>query len=224
MTPSRTPRDAPQSSPASSPGGRERRAPSTSPGTPSRRSSSRPAATPAGRAPDPQAARTRRPRPRRRRHRPRRGPGDDHSRRRPAGQEPQSLHRATARGRLHRAPRGLRATVNQGDVIGRVNGLAVMGEDSGIVLPVMAEVAPSQGPGQVIATGQLKGDGRRGRPERLGDHQRSSPTRTSRREDIHIQFVQAGEGGVDGDSASITVATAVIPAPWRTSRSNSTSP
>ncbi|MEF8838676.1 MAG: ATP-dependent protease LonB, partial [Haloarculaceae archaeon] len=44
-------------------------------------------------------------------------------------------------------------TVNQGDVTGRVNGLAVMGEDSGIVLPVMAEVAPSQGPGEVIATG-----------------------------------------------------------------------
>ncbi|PSP77357.1 ATP-dependent protease LonB, partial [Halobacteriales archaeon QS_4_69_225] len=47
-------------------------------------------------------------------------------------------------------------TVNEGDVVGRVNGLAVMGEDSGIVLPVMAEVAPSQGPGEVIATGQLK--------------------------------------------------------------------
>jgi Lon-like ATP-dependent protease len=30
--------------------------------------------------------------------------------------------------------------------------------------------------------------------------------------DIHIQFVQVGEGGVDGDSASITVATAVISA------------
>ena len=30
--------------------------------------------------------------------------------------------------------------------------------------------------------------------------------------DVHIQFVQAGEGGVDGDSASITVATAVISA------------
>ncbi|MEF8914993.1 ATP-dependent protease LonB, partial [Natronomonas sp.] len=44
-------------------------------------------------------------------------------------------------------------TVSEGDVVGRVNGLAVMGEDSGIVLPVMAEVAPSQGPGEVIATG-----------------------------------------------------------------------
>ncbi len=30
--------------------------------------------------------------------------------------------------------------------------------------------------------------------------------------DIHIQFVQAGQQGVDGDSASITVATAVISA------------
>ncbi|MFB6102323.1 MAG: ATP-dependent protease LonB, partial [Haloplanus sp.] len=46
--------------------------------------------------------------------------------------------------------------VSEGYVTGRVNGLAVMGEDSGIVLPVMAEVTPSQGPGEVIATGQLK--------------------------------------------------------------------
>jgi len=46
--------------------------------------------------------------------------------------------------------------VSDGYEVGRVNGLAVMGEDSGIMLPVMAEVTPSQGPGEVIATGQLK--------------------------------------------------------------------
>jgi len=37
--------------------------------------------------------------------------------------------------------------VSDGYVVGRVNGLAVMGEDSGIMLPVMAEVArPRRGP------------------------------------------------------------------------------
>jgi len=48
-------------------------------------------------------------------------------------------------------------TVVEGTRVGRVNGLAVMGSDSGSVLPVMAEVTPSQGAnGSVIATGLLK--------------------------------------------------------------------
>jgi len=50
------------------------------------------------------------PGPRRGRHRPRRGSGFHHPRRRPAGQGPLALDRATARRRLHRAPQGLRAT------------------------------------------------------------------------------------------------------------------
>jgi Lon-like ATP-dependent protease len=102
-------------------------------------------------------------------------------------------------------------TVNQGDVVGRVNGLAVMGEDSGIVLPVMAEVAPSQGPGEVIATGQLKEMAQEAVSNVSAIIKKFSDEDISEK-DIHIQFVQAGEGGVDGDSASITVATAVISA------------
>jgi len=79
------------------------------------------------------------------------------------------------------------------------------------MLPVMAEVAPSQGPGEVIATGQLK--------EMAQSRCRTSPPSSRKfsdenisEMDIHIQFVQAGQQGVDGDSASITVATAVISA------------
>jgi Lon-like ATP-dependent protease len=102
-------------------------------------------------------------------------------------------------------------TVNQGDVIGRVNGLAVMGEDSGIVLPVMAEVSPSQGPGQVIATGQLQEMAEEAVQNVSAIIKKFSDEDISEK-DVHIQFVQAGEGGVDGDSASITVATAVISA------------
>ncbi|MBX0293425.1 ATP-dependent protease LonB [Haloarcula nitratireducens] len=102
-------------------------------------------------------------------------------------------------------------TVNAGDVIGRVNGLAVMGEDSGIVLPVMAEVAPSQGPGQVIATGQLQEMAEEAVQNVSAIIKKFSDEDISEK-DVHIQFVQAGEGGVDGDSASITVATAVISA------------
>jgi len=102
-------------------------------------------------------------------------------------------------------------TVNQGDVVGRVNGLAVMGEDSGIVLPVMAEVTPTQGGGKVIATGQLKEMAMEAVDNVSAIIKKFSDEDISEK-DVHIQFVQAGEGGVDGDSASITVATAVISA------------
>jgi Lon-like ATP-dependent protease len=102
-------------------------------------------------------------------------------------------------------------TVNEGGVVGRVNGLAVMGEDSGIVLPVMAEVTPSQGPGEVIATGQLKEMAMEAVQNVSAIIKKFSDEDISQK-DVHIQFVQAGEGGVDGDSASITVATAVISA------------
>ena len=102
-------------------------------------------------------------------------------------------------------------TVAQGNVVGRINGLAVMGEDSGIVLPVMAEVAPSQGPGGVIATGQLKEMAEEAVQNVSAIIKKFSDQNISEK-DIHIQFVQVGEGGVDGDSASITVAAAVISA------------
>ncbi|MFC6724638.1 ATP-dependent protease LonB [Halobium palmae] len=101
--------------------------------------------------------------------------------------------------------------VSEGYVAGRVNGLAVMGEDSGIVLPVMAEVTPSQGPGEVIATGQLKEMAQEAVSNVSAIIKKFSDENISEK-DIHIQFVQAGQGGVDGDSASITVATAVISA------------
>ena len=102
-------------------------------------------------------------------------------------------------------------TVAGGDVVGRVNGLAVMGEDSGIMLPVMAEVTPSQGPGGVIATGQLKEMAEESVQNVSAIIKKFSDTDLSEK-DVHIQFVQAGQQGVDGDSASISIATAVISA------------
>ncbi|WP_449267271.1 ATP-dependent protease LonB [Halalkaliarchaeum desulfuricum] len=101
--------------------------------------------------------------------------------------------------------------VAEGYVVGRVNGLAVMGEDSGIMLPVMAEVAPSQGPGDVIATGQLKEMAQESVSNVSAIIKKFSDVNISEK-DIHIQFIQAGQQGVDGDSASITVAAAVISA------------
>jgi Lon-like ATP-dependent protease len=102
-------------------------------------------------------------------------------------------------------------SVNDGFVTGRVNGLAVMGQDSGIMLPVMAEVTPSQGAGQVIATGQLKEMAEESVQNVSAIIKKFSDQDLSEM-DVHVQFVQTGQQGVDGDSASITVATAVISA------------
>jgi Lon-like ATP-dependent protease len=99
----------------------------------------------------------------------------------------------------------------EGATIGRVNGLAVMGEDSGIVLPVMAEVTPSQGPGGVIATGKLQEIAAEA-VENVSAIVKKHARVDLGEMDVHIQFLGAGEGGVDGDSASVTVATAVVSA------------
>jgi len=101
--------------------------------------------------------------------------------------------------------------VSDGYQVGRVNGLAVMGEDSGIMLPVMAEVTPTQSGGQVIATGQLKEMAEESVQNVSAIIKKFSDQNLSEK-DVHIQFVQTGQSGVDGDSASITVATAVISA------------
>ena len=101
--------------------------------------------------------------------------------------------------------------VSDGYEVGRVNGLAVMGEDSGIMLPVMAEITPTQGGGQVIATGQLQEMAEESVQNVSAIIKKFSDENISEK-DIHIQFVQTGQQGVDGDSASITVATAVISA------------
>ena len=101
-------------------------------------------------------------------------------------------------------------TIAKGDVVGRVNGLAVMGEDSGIVLPVMAEVTPAQGPGEVIATGKLQDIAVEAVQNVSAIIKKFSDEDLSEK-DVHIQFVQSYEG-VQGDSASVTVATAVISA------------
>jgi Lon-like ATP-dependent protease len=98
-----------------------------------------------------------------------------------------------------------------GDEVGRVNGLAVMG-DSGIVLPIMAEVTPAQSKeeGRVIATGRLQEIAKEAVTnvsalikKFLGEDISSK--------DVHIQFIGTYEG-VEGDSASISIATAVISA------------
>ncbi|MBT4605155.1 ATP-dependent protease LonB [archaeon] len=102
-----------------------------------------------------------------------------------------------------------------GSEIGRVNGLAVIGSGesySGVLLPIEAEVAKSNGksPEQIIATGKL------------GEIAKEAITNVTaivkhlfgedlKQSSIFVQFLQTYEG-VEGDSASIAVATSIISA------------
>ena len=106
--------------------------------------------------------------------------------------------------------------VNEGNRIGRVNGLAVLGADtglsdySGVVLPVEAMVTPSQGrSGQVIATGGLS-DLAKESVTNISAVVKKLTGKDIRDYDLHVQF--PGTHNVDGDSASITMATAIISA------------
>ncbi|MGF3585475.1 MAG: ATP-dependent protease LonB [Thermoplasmatota archaeon] len=105
-----------------------------------------------------------------------------------------------------------------GEEIGVVNGLAVhsadpsMSEFSGLVLPIVAEVTPagSQSEGRVIATGKL-GDIAKESVLNISAIIKKYMGRDISKNDIHIQFIGTYEG-VEGDSASISVITAVISA------------
>jgi ATP-dependent Lon protease len=101
--------------------------------------------------------------------------------------------------------------ITEGSRIGRVNGLAVMGE-GGTVLPIVAEVAPahSQKSGHIIATGKLGEIAKEAVTNVSALIKKMSGKHVSNH-DIHIQFLQTYEG-VEGDSASVSVAVAVISA------------
>ena len=101
-----------------------------------------------------------------------------------------------------------------GTVVGRVNGLAIIGDQrigaSGIVLPLEAEVVPalSSDEGRIIATGKL-GDIAKEAVQNVSALIKKYSGEDVSKYDIHIQFLQTHEG-VEGDSASISVATAVF--------------
>jgi Lon-like ATP-dependent protease len=97
----------------------------------------------------------------------------------------------------------------EGFEIGKVNGLAVVG-DSGVMLPIIAEVTPAQSKeeGRVIATGRLQEIAQEAVQNVSAVFKKFTGKDISTK-DIHIQFVGTHEG-VEGDSASISVATAVI--------------
>src|SRR2546425_1349545 len=108
--------------------------------------------------------------------------------------------------------------ITEGAIVGMVNGLAVLvgdnsiAEFSGIVLPIAAEVTPAQAKqgGRIIATGRL-GEIAKEAVENVAALIKKYTGEDISNHDHHGQFVGSREG-TEGDSASISVATAVISA------------
>jgi Lon-like ATP-dependent protease len=106
----------------------------------------------------------------------------------------------------------------EGGAVGIVNGLAAMNssstmsELSGIVLPIVAEVTPAQtkNGGQIIATGKL-GEIAKEAVQNVSAIIKKYTGEDISNHDVHVQFVGTYDG-VEGDSASISIATAVISA------------
>ncbi len=105
--------------------------------------------------------------------------------------------------------------VNVGSAVGKVNGLAVIGSSdthSGLILPIEAVVVPAlrKGESRIIATGSL-GKIAKEAVQNVSAIIKQYGARNLENLDIHIQFLQT-YSGVEGDSASISVATALISA------------
>lgn len=108
--------------------------------------------------------------------------------------------------------------LTEGSIVGIVNGLAVLNADSsmaefsGLVTPIVAEVTPAQlrEGGKIIATGKL-GEIARESVQNVSALIKKYTGQDISNHDIHVQFIGTYEG-IEGDSASIAVATAVISA------------
>ncbi len=106
----------------------------------------------------------------------------------------------------------------EGSTVGMINGLAAMNSDSemsefaGIVLPIVAEVTPAQikKGGRIVATGQLGVIAKEAVDNISAVIKKYTMTNLTD-SDIHLQYIGT-YSGVEGDSASITMATVIISA------------
>jgi ATP-dependent Lon protease len=104
--------------------------------------------------------------------------------------------------------------VTSGKRIGRVNGLAVIGVSppfSGIILPIESEVTPGGKESEIIATGKLGEIAKEAIKNVSAIIKKYFGEDIKETYDMHVQFLQTYEG-VEGDSASIAVATSIISA------------
>ena len=101
----------------------------------------------------------------------------------------------------------------KGKKVGRVNGLAVLGDGSspsGIILPLEAAVVPGNAK-EIIATGKLGEIAKEAVKNVSAIVKKYFGEDLKDKYDVHLQFLQTHEG-VEGDSASVAVAVAVISA------------
>jgi len=104
--------------------------------------------------------------------------------------------------------------ITKGTRVGRVNGLAVIGSDasfSGIVLPIESEITPGGKKAEFVATGQLGEIAKEAVKNVSAIILKFFGEDIKEKYDIYTQFIQTHEG-VEGDSASIAVATSIISA------------
>lgn len=119
----------------------------------------------------------------------------------------QTVEQQIAEGQMEKKEKYTKDTEEEAK-IGSVNGLAVMGDNAGIVLRIKSAVTPSQDGGSVIATGKLQ-DIAQEAVQNVSALIKKLSGESIEDKDVHIQFVQTHEG-VNGDSASVTVATAIL--------------
>jgi Lon-like ATP-dependent protease len=103
--------------------------------------------------------------------------------------------------------------VTEGRKVGRVNGLAVLGGGgsySGIILPIESEVTPGGKEKEIVATGKL-GEIAKEAVKNVSAIIKKRYSKDIKEYDLYVQFLQTYEG-VEGDSASIAVATSIISA------------
>ncbi len=104
--------------------------------------------------------------------------------------------------------------VIEGNKVGRVNGLAVIGgEDtySGIILPIESQVTPGGKEKEIIATGKLGEIAKEAVKNVSAIIKKYFGEDIKEKYDIYVQFLQTYEG-VEGDSASIAIAVSIISA------------
>ena len=105
--------------------------------------------------------------------------------------------------------------LTEGNRIGRVNGLAVIGEppqSSGIMLPIESEVTPGGKRSEFVATGKLGKIAKEAVQNVSAIIMKFFGEDIKGKYDIYTQFLQTASTGVEGDSASIAVATSIISA------------
>lgn len=105
--------------------------------------------------------------------------------------------------------------ITQGRQVGRVNGLAVLGSGdsySGLIMPIEAEVTPGGEAKEIIATGKLGEIAKEAVLNVSAIVKKYFGEDIRKTRDIYVQFLQTYGEGVEGDSASIAVATAIISA------------